>query len=68
MIENITDNMNEAGHEGVWYTYIKDMQVYRVRLLNGEFTVFSSNRETMSLTPQDVSSIILREVKDETAE
>jgi len=68
MLENITDNMNEDGQEGIWYSYIKDMETFRVRLLEGRYTVFSSNGETMNLTKEDVASIVLREVKDETIE
>jgi len=60
--------MNEDGQEGIWYSYIKDMETFRVRLLEGRYTVFSSNGETMNLTKEDVASIVLREVKDETIE
>lgn len=65
MLENITDSMNDDGHKGIWYSYIKDMVVYRVRLLNGEFTVYQANGRAITLTPQEVQSIILRDVKDE---
>ncbi len=64
MLERITDNMNEAGYEGEWYSYIENMRIYRVRHLNGEFTVWEVNEGGQTLIDSPEVSAILRELKD----
>ncbi len=39
-VENITDNMNYVGYEGKWYSYIDNLNIYRIRYLDDEFTIW----------------------------
>ena len=64
MIEDITENMNSDGHDGIWYSYIQDMQTFRVRLLANRFTVFTMDGDSMQLAPDEVSALITREVEN----
>lgn len=45
MTENITDNMNDAGYPGVWFSYIEGMVAYRVQYLNDVYKVFTQEME-----------------------
>jgi len=66
MVERITDNMNESGYEGEWYSYINNMRFYRIRLLDGKFTVWESNYTNNGQHQINTPEVrdILRQVKD----
>ena len=58
MTENITDNMNEAGYPGVWFSYIEGMVSYRVQLLNDVYKVFT--QDMVELKDEETVAILDR--------
>lgn len=56
MTENITDNMNEDGYEGIWYSYIEGMTCYRVQLHNNVYRVFT--QDMVEIDDDDTKQIL----------
>lgn len=61
-LENITDNMNFSGYNGKWYSYISNMDIYRVRLLNNKFTIFQLIDNNQVIVDMPEIGTILRQV------
>ena len=59
-LENITENMNIAGYEGKWFSYIHNMDMYRIRLLDDEFKIWLANDSGQSITDTLDAKNILR--------
>lgn len=62
-LENITDNMNFIGHEGKWYSYVSNLDLYRIRLLDDEYTIWLGNDTGQTLIDTPESKSILRTIK-----
>ena len=62
-IENITDSMNQSGHEGKWYSYIDNMNYYRVRYLDDEITIWKADDLTQHLVDSPEVRNILNEIR-----
>lgn len=63
MQENITDNMVLDGYAGIWYSYISDMQMFRVQLLNGVTKIFRVSDNIMTLAEDAMAEYVERQVE-----
>lgn len=68
MTECITENMNKDGYDGEWYSYISNITMYRVRLLDGEFTIWRTDNGTQQLINTPEVMAILKHVKERLSE
>lgn len=62
-VENITENMNDEGHKGLWYSVIDGMDCYRVRV-NGDNSADVHDQENNLLDWAEDADVIQRVIDE----
>ncbi len=62
-LENITENMNYDGYEGKWYSHIHNMEIFRIRYLDDELTVWKVLETGQVLIDDPAVRSILKGIK-----